>query len=382
MNIFFFFLIYKNFFIIFKSIFICVGCFLFIRFFLELVEVEFVGKKSSKLGFGAQGTIEYLVIIAVVVVLSLVVVGLLISQVDNSQQVSSTGNQLGLSTQVIGITESMIDPYDGNFVVQLLNNSGEFITVSNVRVGDTDIDFSENLAQSGSKFFRVDTSAICEEGKVISEDVTVTYVTLDGLTKVERYPAKVMFDCTPYNVNLNMLANQCEICVDPDPLYYGFGTGQTTCYDSVGEARSCTGTGEDGDIYGSFTRTFSDNGDNTLSDESTGLMWQKTDNGSDINWQAALDYCNNLTLGGYSNWHLPNFNELSLMVNYEPSLAGCYSSFTNCASYYWSSTSFPQYPTFAEVLDSMAGSIVYNSGNEGGGKAEAIAHVRCVRFNE
>ncbi|MFA6319632.1 MAG: hypothetical protein WCX66_01770, partial [archaeon] len=90
-------------------------------------------RESVKLvsNFRAQGTIEYLVIIAVVIVLSLVVVGLVITQIDNSSQVSSSGNQLGLKSQVIGVTESLIDPNDGNFVVSLLNNSGDVITVSN-----------------------------------------------------------------------------------------------------------------------------------------------------------------------------------------------------------------------------------------------------------
>ena len=78
-------------------------------------------RESSKLvsNFRAQGTIEYLVIIAVVIVLSLVVVGMIIAQVDSSQQVSNSSNALGLSTQVIGVTESLVNP-DGNFVISPL----------------------------------------------------------------------------------------------------------------------------------------------------------------------------------------------------------------------------------------------------------------------
>jgi hypothetical protein len=45
-------------------------------------------------------------------------------------------------------------------------------------------------------------------------------------------------------------------------------------------------------------------------DIATGLMWTKKDNGSDVNWQQAMDYCRNLQLAGYSDWRLPTIDEL------------------------------------------------------------------------
>jgi hypothetical protein len=157
----------------------------------------------------AQGTIEYLVIIGVVVVISLVVVSLLTTQTESSVNVSNSSKKLGGLTQSIGITESLVSPNDGNFVVKLLNNSGSTITVSNVKIGDRNVNFSQDLAQSSSKLFKINTGVICEEGKVVSEDVVITYVTEEGLTKIVRYPAQVMFDCTPYTIAQANLANQC-----------------------------------------------------------------------------------------------------------------------------------------------------------------------------
>ena len=159
----------------------------------------------------AQGTIEYLVIIAIVVVISLVVVGLLVNQMGSYQNISKSFSDVASSGQGIGITESLVSPIDGNFVVRLLNNTGESITISNVRVGDTNVSFSEDLAQSGSRFFRLNTNIVCELGKVVSEDVVITYVSENGLIKTERFPAKVMFDCTPYSVTQSNLANQCLV---------------------------------------------------------------------------------------------------------------------------------------------------------------------------
>jgi hypothetical protein len=45
-------------------------------------------------------------------------------------------------------------------------------------------------------------------------------------------------------------------------------------------------------------------------DDSTGLMWAVKDNGSDLDWKGARNYCTSLRTGGYSNWRLPTIEEL------------------------------------------------------------------------
>jgi hypothetical protein len=45
-------------------------------------------------------------------------------------------------------------------------------------------------------------------------------------------------------------------------------------------------------------------------DPATGLTWTKQNNGSDVNWNQANDYCSNLRLGGFSDWRLPTIDEL------------------------------------------------------------------------
>ena len=56
----------------------------------------------------------------------------------------------------------------------------------------------------------------------------------------------------------------------------------------------------------------------TWTDPDTGLMWTKKDNGSDVNWNQASDYCSNLQLAGYSGWRLPTIEELQGI--YDPSV--------------------------------------------------------------
>lgn len=61
---------------------------------------------------------------------------------------------------------------------------------------------------------------------------------------------------------------------------------------------------------------FVDNGDGTISDLATGLMWQKADDGNSRNWQESLAYAENLELANHNDWRLPNAKELQSIVDY------------------------------------------------------------------
>lgn len=64
---------------------------------------------------------------------------------------------------------------------------------------------------------------------------------------------------------------------------------------------------------------FVDNNDGTISDLSTGLMWQKADDGFSRDWQTALAYAENLEQSGFTDWRLPNAKELQSIVDYSRS---------------------------------------------------------------
>ena len=61
---------------------------------------------------------------------------------------------------------------------------------------------------------------------------------------------------------------------------------------------------------------FHDNGDGTVTDTATGLMWQKADSGKGLNWEEALTYAATLRLAGQADWRLPNAKELQSIVDY------------------------------------------------------------------
>jgi len=51
--------------------------------------------------------------------------------------------------------------------------------------------------------------------------------------------------------------------------------------------------------------------DGTVLDTRTGLMWAVKDNGKNINWHNAKNYCENYRGGGYTDWRLPTQDELA-----------------------------------------------------------------------
>ncbi len=126
-------------------------------------------------------------------------------------------------------------------------------------------------------------------------------------------------------------------------------TGQTTCWDHMGNVVSCAGTGQDGDIQAGATLSYTDNGDGTITDNNTGLMWEKKSLEGDIStnihhrdkaytWtDAVAQHIANLNAGagfaGHTDWRLPNVKELQSIVNYENTSPAVSPAFdTGCAA--------------------------------------------------
>ena len=67
---------------------------------------------------------------------------------------------------------------------------------------------------------------------------------------------------------------------------------------------------------GDWNQGLIDNNDGTVTDPTTGLMWQKGSSPARYVWEDALVYAENLSLAGYDDWRLPNRNELHSLVDY------------------------------------------------------------------
>jgi len=118
-------------------------------------------------------------------------------------------------------------------------------------------------------------------------------------------------------------------------------TGQTQSY----------APGDDGDLQMGVPwpnpRFTLDKSGECVTDNLTGLTWAKDGNYlRTMNWYEAIDYCENLELGAFKDWRLPNVKELQALPDYSVGMPG--EPFVNTlrvdgASGYWSSTIFAKF---------------------------------------
>jgi len=173
-------------------------------------------------------------------------------------------------------------------------------------------------------------------------------------------------------------------------------TGQSTCYNADGSPLTCLGTAQDGETQFGIARQFLDNPDGTISDTSTGLVWEKLSANENIhgaartlNWDDALykvSILNNLVFAGHSDWRLPSVRELETLTNFdmedemiaaifrEPCAPGDDIDVASCTSLsnHWTSTTWGGNPAAAWVVD-------FGTGVVGPSMKSAPHHVRAVR---
>ncbi len=105
-------------------------------------------------------------------------------------------------------------------------------------------------------------------------------------------------------------------------------------------------------------QSFTDNGDGTITDNVTGLMWQKADAG-EMTWENAVNNAGTVSTGGYSDWRLPNPHELMSLFNYEtgnPAMNATYfPPASPSAEYWWSRDVFGTSTTNVWCVNSGGG---------------------------
>lgn len=137
-------------------------------------------------------------------------------------------------------------------------------------------------------------------------------------------------------------------------------TGQKTCWDGQGNVVASHGSGCDGEFQMGLpfpTVRYTDNGDGTVTDNRTGLIWLKNANRfGEIPWLEGLHQCNILRAGNMGlsddsvpgDWRLPNINELQSLVDLSSTHGPAFpdnTPFENLvASNYWSSSTVAAAP--------------------------------------
>lgn len=167
-------------------------------------------------------------------------------------------------------------------------------------------------------------------------------------------------------------------------------TGQTRCFDDLGAEILCNS--DDFPGQDAFYRNgcdvadrFVDNGDATITDLCTGLMWSRStqdiagDGDFDkalVDWQTALTFCENHDLAGHTDWRLPNVRELMSIGQYIEDNPPVDEAFTLLAPrLYWTSTTDLLSPRNAWLVAFDFGGAIPESTD----KRSSRIFVLCVR---
>jgi hypothetical protein len=153
------------------------------------------------------------------------------------------------------------------------------------------------------------------------------------------------------------------------------GTGQTACYDNALPLSPCPTAGQafygqDG-THPTNPPAYAASGD-VVADTVTGLGWQKADD-TVLRYQVeAAAYCDDLSLGGFSDWRLPTRMELLTIVDASRAAPAINPVFTSGNGKYWTAT--------PRAGDASAGwSVRFSDGLSSYDGVSNPYLVRCVR---
>ncbi|HID69195.1 MAG TPA: DUF1566 domain-containing protein [Desulfobacterales bacterium] len=119
-------------------------------------------------------------------------------------------------------------------------------------------------------------------------------------------------------------------------------TGHVACYDIKGFESDCPEVGQR--LYGQDAQyqgtaaAYRDNGNQTISDLRSGLMWSNFSDNIQRTWKGAISYCDELIFADETDWRLPSKFELESIVDYGRSYPAMNQVFSCESSFYWSAT--------------------------------------------
>ncbi|MDD2531771.1 MAG: BspA family leucine-rich repeat surface protein [Candidatus ainarchaeum sp.] len=132
----------------------------------------------------AQGTIEYLIIIAIVITMSLLIVGFMTGIMGNNISVGSNLKSVQTQTGELAITEAITNP-NGELTLEIKGSQLNNNNITKIIVDDYEEIFvqNNNLISDDKKIFSVISNQQCDEGTSITKNITIEYTNQHGLNK-------------------------------------------------------------------------------------------------------------------------------------------------------------------------------------------------------
>lgn len=318
----------------------------------------------QKSNFRAQGTIEYLVIVAVVIVISLIVVGLVITQVDSSADISSGSSEIGSKVGVSGISiSSSVAGADENGLLVIKNLNPENLFLKKIVVDGVDHNFYEQIVANDQKSFKLQDLLVCDNEKK-NYSVKIEYISDSGLTKIADFQT-ITVDCTEHATPVGAAVEEYKdpVC-EGDQFLYRFPGSEYKKKCVPCSTNSSTGFFDTGDGTESNPFMICDwNQLNNVRESPTAYFKLMTDLGTtDANyadfgddWEpiGEPDYCDDgncststtceTEFGCDSTWRFagetfcaPSFTDIGdIYLNYSPFCNGSESICTNTCGGYW-----------------------------------------------
>jgi len=107
-------------------------------------------------------------------------------------------------------------------------------------------------------------------------------------------------------------------------------------------------------------------------DTKTNTMWQNPSSENSMDWEKAKSYCNNLSIGGFTDWRLPDKYELSNIGKNRSRDCHWPEKFKGKCGWYWSSTK-------STALNNGALAFSFDRVNVEDTDTASLLNVRCVR---
>ena len=164
----------------------------------------------------AQGTIEYLIIMGIVITISLVVVGLLsgfVGNTDSAQKLSDTITSQTGQGGTFAIKEKAMNE-DGNYLLILQGANSDTLTITNIQVNDENQDYSQTIQLGQTTGFEIETEDTCTNGQTNTTTIIITYTTTHGIIKTETYT--IQTNCENYSASANTTIS--TPVTDPPPI--------------------------------------------------------------------------------------------------------------------------------------------------------------------
>ena len=172
----------------------------------------------------AQGTMEYVILLGVVLVIALIAVGTTFVFINPAPLQQKTSIE-ALKVLDISISDTSFNSSTGEFILKLKNNFSTRVIITNIKIGDSNFSFDQNLLSGASSIFIVPSSAVCSSNEIL-QDIVITFESKYGLPHLQTVKG-VSFECN----TASLIQSLKFLYLSNSSLYQGIFSNMSRLFD-------------------------------------------------------------------------------------------------------------------------------------------------------